>query len=640
MPLFGNDDPNPSLFEPDSHQVLNFDETNPEGSKGKKMGTNELYQVFEDTMLQTDELSDRLRREASRVAEYSMLLAEQQSAQHEQEQQTKKWHAVEALITKLQSEWEESWKSMGIKPWTPSEMRGWLTDCLNLRHQASVLRERRQHLQERQALIMALCQELTQILIPLKAFLKGEILIRLPDLIDQSDTCVKAVTNLQRQRENVQLEINNLFNEQQRTQTVQQQAQDALNQWQLDWTQALTPLNLSPETPPEIARNVLNDLDQVLHKIDKVNGLRRRVDLMQRDAELFRHEVQTLIQKIAPALASEVVEQSVPELANHLNQAEKDLTRKEQLQHRLQAEQQRLSQAIQQVKIYQAHLQTLLEQAHCQDLPALEKAEQASASKKELQRELADVERQLSEQGEGMSLAELAEAAATVEIDELPGQLQNCTDQTQQLEQERSNIDQSIGELRTLLKQMDGNPAAAQAADEAQLALAEMQNLSERYMRVHLAASVLRKSIERYREQNQGPLVNRASELFQRLTLNHFTGLRTDYSGNNDQPILVGLRASDGTSIPTPGMSDGTRDQLYLALRLASIERYILKNSPIPLILDDILINFDDERSKATLAVLGELSQQTQILFLTHHQRLVELTQTVVPRESLIMHQL
>jgi uncharacterized protein YhaN len=643
LSLFGAvNEATPSLFSKQgSAQTLSFDEDEAEQPTSTgRMKINDLYQAFEEAMLYVDELSDRLRREASRVAEYSMLLAEQQSAQLEQEQQTRKWHNVETLITNLQTEWEDSWKSTSLKPWTPAEMRGWLNESLGLRQQASVLRDRHQQLQERQQLIAALCQELMQALTSLKTFVKGEILTRLSDLIEQGDACMNEVTNLQRQRENLQLEINNLAREQQRGEAAQLQANEVLKRWQTDWAQAITPLHLPPDTPPEMARNVLNDLDHVLNKIDKANGLRRRVELMQRDAEVFRRDVAGLVQWIAPELVNEAAEQVVPELSNRLSQTEKDLTRSEQLQHRSHAEQQRLANASQQVQTSQAHLQALLEQAHCYDLAALETAEQASSHKKDQQRELVEVEQQLLEQGEGMSLADLANAAAAVDIDQLPGQLQSCQEQVQQLEQERSGIDQSIGELRTLLKQMDGNANAAQAADEAQLALAEMQHLSERYMQIHLAASVLRKSIERYREQHQGPVVKRTGELFQRLTLNSFCGLKTDYQGSSDQPILMGLRTPDSTGIPTTGMSDGTRDQLYLALRLASLERYIEQSSPIPLILDDILINFDDDRSKATLEILGELGQKTQILFLTHHPRLVELAQAAVPNENLIMHHL
>lgn len=642
LPLFNEDETNLSLFDNSPTQTLSFDDddTNQSSGKEERRGIKQLYEAFEEAILYADELSDRLRREANRVAEYSMLLAEQQSAQSSQEQQTKKWHTVEALIAKLQKEWEDSWKSLDIKPWTPAEMRGWLNECLSLRQQASVLRERRRQLEERQQLITTLCQELTQALTPLTAFVKGEILTRLSDLIGQGNACVTEVTNLQRQRENLQLEINHLTLEQQRTEAVGQQANNALKQWQLDWAQAITPLQLPADTPPETARNVLNDLDHVLNKIDKANGLRRRVELMQKEAEVFRRDVATMVQKIAPELVNDTAEQIVPELSNRLSQAEKDLTRSEQLQHRYQAEQQRLAHASQQVQTSQAHLQALLEQAHCNDLVSLEEAEQASEHKKEVQQELAQVEQQLLEQGEGMSLVDLANAAAAVEIDQLPGQLQSCQEQIQQLEQERSTIDQSIGELRTLIKQMDGNANAAQAADEVQLALAEMQNLSERYMQIHLAASVLRKSMEQYREQHQGPVVKRAGELFQRLTLNSFCGLKTDYTTHNDQPILVGLRTPESTGIFTSGMSDGTRDQLYLALRLASIERHIAEEYQMPLILDDILVNFDDDRSKAAFEVLGELSKKTQVLFLTHHPRLVEIAQAAVPSECLIMHQL
>ena len=51
--------------------------------------------------------------------------------------------------------------------------------------------------------------------------------------------------------------------------------------------------------------------------------------------------------------------------------------------------------------------------------------------------------------------------------------------------------------------------------------------------------------------------------------------------------------------MPARAMSDGTADQLYLALRLASFEHYVSHNEPLPLVLDDILIQFDNERARA-----------------------------------------
>jgi uncharacterized protein YhaN len=66
-------------------------------------------------------------------------------------------------------------------------------------------------------------------------------------------------------------------------------------------------------------------------------------------------------------------------------------------------------------------------------------------------------------------------------------------------------------------------------------------------------------------------------------------------------------------------MSDGTRDQLFLAFRLASLESYCRAAEPLPFVADDVLVHFDDERSRATLDLLAEFASVTQVLLFTHH---------------------
>ena len=82
-------------------------------------------------------------------------------------------------------------------------------------------------------------------------------------------------------------------------------------------------------------------------------------------------------------------------------------------------------------------------------------------------------------------------------------------------------------------------------------------------------------------------------------------------------------------------MSDGTRDQLYLALRLASLERYLEHNPPLPFIVDDVLVNFDDERAGATLRELAHLAKKTQVLFFTHHEHLVNSARSLLGEDRM-----
>jgi len=67
---------------------------------------------------------------------------------------------------------------------------------------------------------------------------------------------------------------------------------------------------------------------------------------------------------------------------------------------------------------------------------------------------------------------------------------------------------------------------------------------------------------------------------------------------------------------------------LYLALRLASLQVHLDTHAPIPLIVDDCLIQFDDARSAAALQILSELGEHTQVILFTHHQHLIDLAQS------------
>ena len=104
-----------------------------------------------------------------------------------------------------------------------------------------------------------------------------------------------------------------------------------------------------------------------------------------------------------------------------------------------------------------------------------------------------------------------------------------------------------------------------------------------------------------------------------------------------DEPILVCVNAA-GEEKTVKDLSDGARDQLYLALRVATLEHHAETNPSMPVVLDDVLVHFDDERTSAALAVLGELASQTQVLLFTHHARVVELARAALPAEKRVEH--
>jgi uncharacterized protein YhaN len=298
-------------------------------------------------------------------------------------------------------------------------------------------------------------------------------------------------------------------------------------------------------------------------------------------------------------------------------------SRRQQIEEQLQQARRDIQDSEATIQAMTERLDALCVEAKQDSHTDLEGAERRSAEYLRLIAENGNVEQELLEAGEGATLADLKGEAKDVDPDELPGRIDALTSNIdEELEPRRTVLAESKGREEMEIELLDGSDHAAALADQGQSVLAGIRANAERYVRVKLAARILRDEIEQYRKENQGPMVRRASEHFAVLTRNSFQELRTDFN-EKDEPVLAGIRP-DGEHVHVEGMSNGTRDQLYLALRLASLEKYMENSEAMPFIVDDILVDFDDERSEAALNALADLSKKTQVILFTHHSRVVE----------------
>ena len=83
---------------------------------------------------------------------------------------------------------------------------------------------------------------------------------------------------------------------------------------------------------------------------------------------------------------------------------------------------------------------------------------------------------------------------------------------------------------------------------------------------------------------------------------------------------IEGARASDGKQVGIPALSRGTSEQLYLALRFGLVEHFVeTSGEPLPIVMDDILVNFDDDRAARAARSIEALAQTCQVIYFTCH---------------------
>ena len=598
-----------------------------------------LPEAYEKKVAQADTVADRLRHEADLVQAFAILRTEQQSLNEALGELEKEASRNSLAFAAMDTEWRALWQPCTITPLPPQEMLAWLGEAAALRHSMdefqTIERELAKKSAERRELRNGLSRELaalseespaeTNELDPL--LLHGEaVLLRLSELEDRRSRLLEKRTDLLRD-------------------AVQAEGKKAgfsqdMSAWRREWQEVVADLGGNREIHPAEAGDLLDNLLSCFAKLKEAEDLQKRIDGMTRDTQRFEEDTRILAQKIAPTLMGQTAGQIVAQLKDLLNKARKDITLRTQYFKEVEEATEMARILAGEREEMEHQLAELCRIAGRVSPEELETAEKRSTQYRSLAASLAQTEKNLLEGAGGLSLAELETQAAKIDPDELPGEILRLT---QELEEELApagkRLSERIGENRTRLGQMDGNARAAEAAEQGARLLAKIRRLAERYIQLKVAGHVLKSEIERFRSENQTPVLAITSRYFSELTLGSFAGLLAD---ENDQgePVLVGTK-SNGARVLVERMSSGTRDQLYLALRLASLEwRLASHHESMPFILDDILVNADDARSRAALKILGELAAKTQVILFTHHRRIVDEALQLTTASGLQVHEL
>ena len=593
--------------------------------------------AYEASVQQADAISDRMRREAEKVAALEGLQAQERKLASRQTQLLEQSARIDQRLVASETAWKNLWLPLGITPSSPAEMRGWLTRAGELARQAESIATRQEELSQLRLAAGSLRQELQAALADYgeKSLLADEPLMHLLDRAEQ--WAERASRSLQERKQSQK----QLLSEQEKRQEVQQEAeasQAALHQWQKDWREAVAPLGLRENASPEEVDTLLSQADEYFEKLSDAQKIQERIAGIDARAERFAAALTDVAAKVAPALVPLNPGEIVAELRKRLETARKLEVRRQQLLDNQRDLQARRDEAQRQLLTLQQQLAEMCAEALCERPEELAGVERKAERKRLLETELKELHDRLYQFCQSQPLDEFISAALSQPAEFWLKQRDELDQAIAELQEKHTEEVKLAQAARSELKLMDGSALAAEAEEEAQQLLAKIRSHAEEYVRLKLAGVLLRKAIERYREKNQGAVLQRASQLFADLTLGSFIALQPDFDGAG-KPVLVGLRPG-GKHVTVDGMSDGTCDQLYLALRLASLETYVREHQPIPFVVDDILINFDDERAAAALKALAQLASHTQIIFFTHHEHLLTLAEEHLQQGEYFSHRL
>lgn len=591
-----------------------------EGDTPQEVG--DLVKRYSGSVKDTDQMADEIIASGEQLVQLEHLKSRTEKERELLLRLEEKVAEQESVLSRQEQDWRALWQDTGVLLGAPRQMLSWLSQREEILRQAKRIEHRESELQKTQEHLRKTIDKLNQVVVEcgIEPFNSDQGLIPALAVVEQR---VEELRRLLVEREAAEEKRRDLKRQRAEHAQRKESLKGELEQWEEEWRELLLEYPFTPAPRPEGLEDLLIQLEELTSEMSGESRLLESSRRIEAELSAFRAEAEQLRDKVNAD--PEWTEVMVVEAAQReLRDAQQHRQERERLQRELLKKSEQHALLQEEVSAGKASLELLMREAGVESADQLPKREKEVRKKRELEKELALVESSLRNLSAGESLADFCSSVENADLDRLPGELELLREEMSRLSEEREREVNRTGQLQARLERLDGTSLSAKLGQEAATAEAKGRELLERYVRLVLAERLLTDQMEHYRKQNEGPVLERAGYYFQRLTDGRYRSLQTGFDRKGGDLVLQAVSESS-REVPVDGLSDGTRDQLFLALRLATISRSADTGGPLPVVADDVLVHFDDRRAASTLKTLVEFSETTQVVLFSHLERDLEL---------------
>lgn len=573
--------------------------------------------TFEDAMRLDDQLSGLAARDLARAEEAAAIQIELEQLRREETESEVARDTAEKALAALEGQRIELLSDLLL----PDHLS--LLDLDQWLEQVQALRAADQHLQGRRKILVRARNAVSEAARDLRLALKGAgqgldeqagfafVMERAIAVNEQRQNQYVMHETAQRARRNLQVRQRAVVD-----------ARAEFDRWQADWQSAIAQTPLGQGVPDVVQMRAKLDtvwpLGGLLSDIDKLS---HRIRAMERNQDLFEQAVQALANALGAQVSGDALSDWVS-LTQRLQLAQEMQRKHLETARTLEKQEAALAEAETERDLHQRRLQSFAQHFGTGSWPETRDTMNEANKRSQACQARRDAATRLCELLQVTTFEEANALVQAQDKDELAQRKANLEADYATLSQDR---DTALGELRDAeraLQDVGGDDSVAVLEEQRQALLLEIEERARRHLRQRLGLHAVEAALHRYRDTHRGGMLTRASEVFSQMTGRRYSGLVTRADGAKE--TLVALSA-DGGSKTADQLSEGTRAQLFLALRIAGYHEFQGNSGSVPFLADDIMESFDDARAIETFRLLAEMSAKGQVIYLTHHAHVRDL---------------
>jgi uncharacterized protein YhaN len=398
------------------------------------------------------------------------------------------------------------------------------------------------------------------------------------------------------------------------------QTQKVLQETEQQWVTWLRRAGLAESLTPNSALESMERIRSLRQQAGSLGEMEERLKILERLVEEYREEIKSIAHQLeARDILTKDVEEVIHRLVTELEKEEEAQRSREALQQQLVEYQGELEQNSSQLGEVKEELKGLFtEGGASEEADFRQRAnlyEHRLTAKLALEQHLRNLE---NLGGRGDDQVRFQEELHRCSPEKLQAEGDELQQEVQELEEKLASLQEDFGRLDERREQLESAEELSVLRQRRKGLMAELSEFADRWSVLTICLRFLQEARRIYEKERKQPVVRESEHFFRTITNGRYEAIVAPHGEENIEVVGV-----NGSRYQLDILSRGTAEQLYLSLRFGYIQEFGRRSRPLPVVMDDILVNFDPQRARASINTIMELADRNQILFFTCHPETV-----------------
>jgi uncharacterized protein YhaN len=399
-----------------------------------------------------------------------------------------------------------------------------------------------------------------------------------------------------------------------------QKGEDDLDAEQEVWQKWVTDKGLDPETSITLFKEIQVRVRSVKEWVHQMQNLDERVERMRKKEEEAEELVAALSEFVSEVYLAKDLLVNIEMLSKHFDEAKEDSVKSKDLDSQINEQTGRVEGIVAQLENQQESLGDLLRAAKVESEESFLFQWNRAQEKSKLEKSIRETQTRVQTRvGLGEAYQRFLESMRDTDPEQLEQELAEVLSRLDRVQEEQNRVNQEIGQFRGETAQLSSREDLVRLHNELESKKEQLANGAQEWATLALALDMLDQAKVRYEKTRQPQVFQAAGRMFSKITEGNYQGVEKPLESDEFR-IVQG----NGGFISPVQLSRGTREQLYLSMRFGLIEDYETRAEPLPIVMDDVFVNFDDTRREHVLDILRDFARDRQVIILSCHEHLLE----------------